>query len=235
MVLCMVDAMLWYCVMCMVDVVVLCMVNDAVSYFVMKFVCFSQTAFRCDFLNVDITDCLPTQAAIESYISTLHSTIDRHNKQLEEFPAKLFHVVVFCLLLEYLPTSELRVRCCQKAWQLLAVDGLLLIITPDSRGQHRNHRVATVWTRTIESIGFDRWRYEKLQHLHCMAFRKVGGGDTPCEPTDPCTALLIPQDVNCTVPETAVPGDSVTDDIDLEQSSNNFELLCSELPFNIEL
>jgi hypothetical protein len=29
------------------------------------------------------------------------------------------------------------------------------------------------WKKAIESLGFVRWHYIKLKHLHCMAFRKV--------------------------------------------------------------
>ena len=29
------------------------------------------------------------------------------------------------------------------------------------------------WKTAIEALGFRRWRYVKLDHLHCMAFRKL--------------------------------------------------------------
>jgi len=72
---------------------------------------------------------------------------------------------------------------------------LLLIVTPDSRQQHRNGRFTRDWRKAIESIGFARCRYEKLQHLHCMAFRKLATDN--CQPQQPdivdC-ALSIAQD-----------------------------------------
>ena len=53
------------------------------------------------------------------------------------------------------------------------VNGLLLIVTPDSHKQHRNAPMIKSWKKAIESLGFVRWHYIKLKHLHCMAFRKV--------------------------------------------------------------
>ena len=29
------------------------------------------------------------------------------------------------------------------------------------------------WKTALEALGFSRWRYVKLEHLHCMAFRKL--------------------------------------------------------------
>lgn len=52
-------------------------------------------------------------------------------------------------------------------------DGILLVVCPDSRKQHRNQHITRNWKTAIESVGFKRCTYEKLEHLHCMAFRKV--------------------------------------------------------------
>jgi SAM-dependent methyltransferase len=125
------------------------------------------------------------------------SNEERRLRGIVRFASGSFHVVVFSLLLEYLPTSRQRVQCCQQAWRLLTLDGLLVIVTPDSRRQHRNRRVAADWRRDIESIGFARWRYEKLEHVHCMAFRKViDDARGPFEPGMPSSfnPLRIPQD-----------------------------------------
>lgn len=161
-----------------------------------------QTVYKCDFLSVDVDLPLSSPSAVDAYFDSLFtlSTERRHTPGLVRLVSDSFHVVVFSLLLEYLPTSSQRVRCCQQAWRLLAVDGLLVIVTPDSRRQHRNRRVAADWRRDIESIGFTRWRYEKLEHVHCMAFRKVTVGDVSgqqrIEPGLPTSEnpLRIPQD-----------------------------------------
>jgi len=132
---------------------------------------------------------------MNSYFDSLQRTDGKEVVLLNSFIAESCHAVVFSLLLEYLPTSQQRVACCRTAWRLLAVDGLLLIVTPDSRQQHRNHRFTRDWRKAIESIGFARCRYEKLQHLHCMAFRKVATDD--CQPRQPDTidsAICIAQD-----------------------------------------
>lgn len=64
----------------------------------------------CDFLSVPI-----------------ENSIQRDDKTIEALPANHFHAVVFSLLLEYLPTSEQRIRCCEKAYQVLRQEGILLI------------------------------------------------------------------------------------------------------------
>uniref|UniRef100_A0A1Y1LA19 S-adenosylmethionine sensor upstream of mTORC1 n=1 Tax=Photinus pyralis TaxID=7054 RepID=A0A1Y1LA19_PHOPY len=106
----------------------------------------------CDFLNVDIaTECLQTRF------------------QLQEAS---FDVVVFSLFLEYLPTPEQRLMCCQKAYNLLTVEGILLIVTPDSKHVGANAKIMKSWRFLLAGLGFSRIKYEKLSHIHCMAFRK---------------------------------------------------------------
>ena len=92
--------------------------------------------------------------------------------QIKQLPGEFFSVVVFCLLLSYLPAKEQRFECCRKAHQLLRDGGLLLIITPDSSHQNKNMKMIKSWKTAIEAIGFVRWKYHKSEHTHCMAFRK---------------------------------------------------------------
>jgi 25S rRNA (adenine2142-N1)-methyltransferase len=186
-----------------------------------------QTVYKCDFLGVDIGAPLSSPSAVDAHFdSLLHMPTDeRRSSGIIRFASESFHVVVFSLLLEYLPTSYQRVRCCQQAWRLLALDGLLVIVTPDSRRQHRNRRVAADWRRDIESIGFARWRYEKLEHVHCMAFRKViGDGRRPLEPGMPSSVnpLRIPQDHDDDDGDEVAAVDGKTGDI--EDSSQTIEL-----------
>lgn len=146
---------------------------------------------------------------------------------VERLPKDSFHVVVFSLLLEYFPSPYQRWICCQKAYELLMINGLLLIVTPDSHQQHRNASMMKSWKIAIESLGFIRWRYIKLEHLHCMAFRKIFNageqslflsGITP-------DMLYIPQDFH-----------DITDDIDsiqkiqFERSDEFFVETINELP-----
>ncbi|XP_063445843.1 S-adenosylmethionine sensor upstream of mTORC1-like isoform X2 [Mytilus trossulus] len=141
----------------------------------------------CDFLLLETT-CPLEIDIIKSYLHNLKSPVT-------ELPKNSFHVIVFSLLLEYLPSPDQRWTCCLKANELLDTNGLLLIITPDSHKQHRNAAMIKSWKEAIESIGFRQWRYVKLEHLHCLAFRK--SAKTEELPSDLIVSsgmLYIPQD-----------------------------------------
>ena len=150
-----------------------------------------QSVYRCDFLQLDVVE--PLQLApdtIDTYLQTmLRSPIER-------LPRDCFHVIVFSLLLEYLPAPHQRWQCCQKAQRLLMVDGLLLIVTPDSHSQHRNAPMMRSWKGAIESLGFRRCRYIKQEHLHCLAFRKIESDDNVVGGSSDPDMLYIPQDTN---------------------------------------
>ncbi|XP_067683648.1 S-adenosylmethionine sensor upstream of mTORC1-like isoform X1 [Haliotis asinina] len=176
------------------------------------------SVYHCDFLHLETTD--PLQVAmdtLDTYVSNLRDPIER-------LPRQIFHVVVFSLLLEYLPSAYQRWLCCQKAHSLLMLNGLLLIVTPDSHQQHRNAAMMKSWRVAIESMGFQRWRYIKLDHIHCMAFRKVEKPDTGhclVEGVSP-DMLHIPQDYNNAGLETSLFSHSVpftTEDEDFFRQS----------------
>jgi 25S rRNA (adenine2142-N1)-methyltransferase len=80
--------------------------------------------------------------------------------------------VLFCLLLEYLPSSLQRINCCEKAYKVLKTEGILVIITPDSSHEMKNSKLIKNWRWTLAKIGFQRVKVEKLRNLTCMAFRK---------------------------------------------------------------
>ncbi|XP_023950638.2 S-adenosylmethionine sensor upstream of mTORC1 [Bicyclus anynana] len=111
--------------------------------------------FECDFLHVPI----------ESDTILINNKV----KQLKE---NFYNVVTFCFLLEYIPSSELRVNACERAYKLLKDGGLLLISTPDSKHVGANSKLMKCWRYTLSIMGFSRIKYEKLKHMHCMAFRK---------------------------------------------------------------
>ncbi|XP_032242095.2 S-adenosylmethionine sensor upstream of mTORC1 [Nematostella vectensis] len=108
------------------------------------------------------------------------------DSSITHLPASSFQVVVFSLLLSYFPTPIQRWDCCLKAHQLLSVNGILIIITPDSSHQNRNAAMMKSWKLGIESLGFIRWKYVKQTHVHCMVFRKV----SPCHTKDKTTKVL---------------------------------------------
>ena len=146
-----------------------------------------ESVYKCDFLHLASTDRLP-EHAIDAHLLNLTSPV-------ESLPSQAFHVVVFSLLLEYFPCTYQRWVCCEKARKVLTMNGLLVIITPDSHHQNKNAPMMKSWKKAIESLGFRRWRYEKQDHLHCMAFRKVPmvvemGSEISAD------MMYIPQDFN---------------------------------------
>jgi 25S rRNA (adenine2142-N1)-methyltransferase len=118
----------------------------------------SSGVLQSDFLNVNLL-------AAENSISLNHS-------KLKGIPKTYFDVVVFSLLLEYLPSPNQRHKCCANAYQVLKSEGLLIIITPDSKHQSANSRLMKNWRYILGRLGFARIKYEKLKHITCMAFRK---------------------------------------------------------------
>lgn len=111
----------------------------------------------CDFLEVPLGQCLTTGLKPSS---------------IDSLPLGYFDAVAFCLLLEYMPSSDQRLLCCQKAYAVLKPEGILLVITPDSRHQGANAKLMKNWRFTLGLMGFTRIKIEKLEHVTCMVFRK---------------------------------------------------------------
>ncbi|XP_069832301.1 S-adenosylmethionine sensor upstream of mTORC1 isoform X2 [Dendropsophus ebraccatus] len=180
-----------------------------------------ETVYRCDFLNLQIQRPLQLAPdALDAFLKQLKSPIDN-------LPAELFHVVVFSLLLSYFPSRYQRWICCKKAHELLELNGLLLIITPDSSHQNRHAMMMKSWKVAIESLGFKRMVYSKFSHMHLMAFRKTSLKTTSDLITRNYPDMLyIPQDFN-TVAEEECSGPCYTrSDMEDEQIAYTF----SELP-----
>ncbi|KAF5280567.1 hypothetical protein FQR65_LT00318 [Abscondita terminalis] len=113
--------------------------------------------YYCDFLNVEVT---------------AKSTLCINDRKILQLPQFNFHLIVFSLFLEYLPSPEQRMLSCKKAYELLCYEGLLIIITPDSKHVGANSKYMKSWRYNLAKVGFSRIKYEKLSHIHCMAFRK---------------------------------------------------------------
>lgn len=114
---------------------------------------------KCDFLEVKCLDHVDIPSL-------------KTGSEITELPKEHFNVVLFSLLLEYLPSNEQRILCCKKAYQLLKPEGILIIITPDSKHVGANAQLMKAWRYTLAGLGFMRIKYEKLTHLHCIVFRK---------------------------------------------------------------
>ncbi|XP_028397987.1 S-adenosylmethionine sensor upstream of mTORC1-like [Dendronephthya gigantea] len=144
-----------------------------------------KSVISCDFLFLEILkdnnisssgNSSPSCSLIPERCS-LPKDMERYidGDKITKLPQNTFDVVVFCLLLSYLPVREQRWTCCLKAHELLKDNGLLIIITPDSSHQNKNMSMIKSWKTAVESIGFLRWKYQKDIHTHCMAFRKKIG------------------------------------------------------------
>jgi hypothetical protein len=140
-----------------------------------------------DMLRLELTGPLAEGKELEPHVlpNPIHS-----------LPSYYFDIVVFSLLLSYLPSPSQRWTCCMKAHKLLKVNGLLLVVTPDSKHQNRNAPMMRRWKVAIESIGFVRWRYVKHNHAHCVAFRKLLIPATNEPLKEGPSMLTIPQEFN---------------------------------------
>lgn len=164
---------------------------------------------KCDFINLNvkehsvnegnnITNLHVPPPMIETEVKTEESQKGSKYSEptlIETMKGESFDAVVFSLLLEYIPCSKLRFQCCFKAYQLLKYEGILIVITPDSKHQtSSNVQIMKQWKLTLQSIGYKRIKYEKLTHIHCMVFRK----SCFVKQLDVSTQgeLLIPQDSN---------------------------------------
>jgi len=178
----------------------------------------TSSVYKCDFIKVQVRP-FPSED-ISIYFQKLTSPI-------LSLPASTFHIVVFSLLLEYLPLQSQRLICCKKAVELLVDNGLLLIITPDSKHQNYNSRMMKSWKFSLESLGLKRVVYVKQKHLHCLAFRKISKQFQDLLRhtvlTEFSSGLYIPQDFNDftsqTLPDASVPLKQVDDS---QVIKNNF-------------
>lgn len=92
--------------------------------------------------------------------------------QINQLNTESFDAVIFCLFLEYIPSPKLRFECCKKAYELLKPNGLLCIVTPDSKHNGANVHLFKMWKITLGNLGFNRINYHKSAHFHGMIFRK---------------------------------------------------------------
>lgn len=175
---------------------------------------FLQDVYQCDFLSLEVED--PEQTSCP--LANLRSPITR-------LPSCVFNVIIFCLLLEYFPSCHQRWRCCVQAHKLLAPNGLLLVITPDSHKQHRNSAMIRSWTSAITSLGFSKWKYEKLEHIHCIVFRKI---QNECSVNDDMADLMfIHQDA---LEESSQEDASTEDGLVIERNDEQIRQTMLELP-----
>ncbi|KAG8240369.1 hypothetical protein J437_LFUL002510 [Ladona fulva] len=137
----------------------------------------TEDVLSCDFLKVNVSE---TDKAVEDFVKCMKYTSSSDEMpEIKFLPAEFFDVINFSLFLEYLPSSKQRYSSCKKAYDLLRLGGVLFVITPDSKHQSANAPLMRNWRIALETIGFLRISYQKLTHLHCMAFRKCPFPDLP--------------------------------------------------------
>ncbi|XP_066581816.1 S-adenosylmethionine sensor upstream of mTORC1 [Prorops nasuta] len=176
---------------------------------------------KCDFLNVKIG---------EQYL------LSADNSEILQLQKNSYDVINFCLFLEYLPCPRQRFLCCTKAYQLLRENGLLFIISPDSKHIGANAKLLKSWKYTLSRLGFMRVKYEKLRHLHCMVFRKCMFKSIALKREDPQKItsdncyysegyFFIPQDFQVST--------SNEEKINFDNyDTESLKLIFTELPFN---
>jgi len=113
----------------------------------------------CDFLSVE----LAANTVIEEC---------NHKAEVKSLERGGYHVVIFCLLLEYLPSPALRLQAVEKAVGALKEGGLLCIVTPDSCHQARNSEQLSSWKLGLGLLGFSKVTYTKAKHFHGLVYRK---------------------------------------------------------------
>ena len=114
------------------------------------------SVIKCDFLQVEI--------GANTHVS--------EDKQIQTLGRKSFNVVIFCMLLEYLPSTRQRFQCIKKSVELLMEDGLLCIVTPDSSHQAKNMHQIKSWRRGLQRMGMRNVAYHKSKHFHGIVCRK---------------------------------------------------------------
>merc|ERR1712192_240810 len=95
-----------------------------------------------------------------------------HKTEVKSLEMGGYHVVIFCLLLEYLPSAALRLQAVEKAVGSLKEGGLLCIVTPDSCHQARNSEQLSSWKLGLGLLGLSKVTYTKAKHFHGLVYRK---------------------------------------------------------------
>jgi len=142
-----------------------------------------------DVLAIDIAPAQPSVIKCDFLqVTTGQSNLIEDNS-VKSLEAGSYDAVLFCLLLEYLPSASQRYECVRKSIELLSEDGLLCIITPDSSHQGKNLQQLKSWRRALNLLGLRQVTYSKTRHFHGLVFRK------PCQEIRALTAEEV-QDQN---------------------------------------
>ena len=123
------------------------------------------TVLRGDFIQIPLNNENKNHEIIENEEHQFHEILSLKRNS--------FEAVIFCLLLEYLPTAELRLKAVEKAIDLLKPFGILLIVTPDSSHQGKNQNQMKSWRLAMAKLGMIRIYIDKLKHVTCLGYVKI--------------------------------------------------------------
>lgn len=121
---------------------------------------------KCDWTALRFT----TDLSEDPHAKQLAS--ERSTEALEVVPSSCVDAVSFCLLLSFMPTSEMRFRSCVNAWRALRHDGLLVIVSTRTQGS-RSLPWLEPWIAAISTIGFQLVRKDVRHSIVGLAFQKV--------------------------------------------------------------
>ena len=182
---------------------------------------------KCKKLNVTAIDLAPaTEDVLKCDFLSLKvdKKFEKIEKSILEMPKNHFDVVIFCLLLEYLPLPSLRFKACQKAFDLLKTYGILFIVTPDSSHHMKNMAVLRKWKIALASLGLIRVYYEKLKHVHCMGFIKTKFKDLCDQEIEKQQKFLNLESINFEQLMVIPQDDTSKIDLDKEAKNNDYEI-----------
>lgn len=86
------------------------------------------------------------------------------------------HVVSFCLMLSYLPSATMRLKCCFNAFQFLKPHGLFVIVSTRTQNSRKSNW-ENQWISILEKIGFERFRKDIRQKIIGLCFKKRDAAD----------------------------------------------------------
>jgi len=117
--------------------------------------------YKGDFLDLKVHVHVEAEMTLET-----PSEAPSPQTRLDLLAAGSFDVVVFSLLLSYIPSPERRAEAVWKARRLLRVGGLLLVVTPHStirKSNSSHHPILREWREAFGQMALTFVKTEKLK------------------------------------------------------------------------
>lgn len=123
----------------------------------------ARSVIRGDFLEIRVINMVQPMFETEYFAG---------RSEIMNLPRGYYECVLFSLFLEYMPSSEQRIHCCHKAYELLRPEGILFIVLPDSNQFAAHSPIMNNWTYTLGCLGFLRISFVPFPYFVCLTFRK---------------------------------------------------------------